>query len=445
MNKSDLIIIGSGPGGYRAAEYAAKNGLSVVMIEKDHIGGTCLNEGCIPTKTLCHQAKVIDTLTDAESYGLSGMCYSIDFPKIMERKETVISQLQNGIEVLMQQSGVTVIMGEARFKDEHTVSVGEEEYTAKNIIIATGSHAKMPPIEGTDSDIVITSRELLHIHDIPKRLCIVGAGVIGMEFASVFSSFGSEVTVIEFLKESLPVLDSDIAKRLRQTLAKRGVNFYMQSAVKEISGHTVRFERKNKMEQIEADLVLIATGRGANTDGLHLEEIGIENDRTGIKVDENMQTNIPDIYAVGDVNGKCMLAHAATAQGLHVVNHILGKTDHIRLDIMPSAIFTNPEAASVGMSEDMCKDKGIEYICKKGYYRTNGKALAMNETEGMIKLISDPEGNILGCHAFGAHTADIIQEVSVLMCKHTTVEELKDMIHTHPTFGEILQGISEQF
>ncbi len=445
MNKSDLIIIGSGPGGYRAAEYAAKNGLSVVMTEKDHIGGTCLNEGCIPTKTLCHQAKMIDTLTDAEDFGLSGMSYSIDFPKIMERKETVISQLQNGIEVLMQQSGVTVIMGEARFKDEHTISVGEEEYTAKNIIIATGSHAKIPLIEGIDSDIVITSRELLHIHDIPKRLCIVGAGVIGMEFASVFSSFGSEVTVIEFLKESLPVLDSDIAKRLRQTLAKRGVNFYMQSAVKEISGHTVMFERKNKMEQTEADLVLIATGRGANTDGLHLEEIGVENDRTGIKVDENMQTNIPGIYAVGDVNGKCMLAHAATAQGRHAVNHILGKTNHIRFDIMPSAIFTNPEAASVGMSEDMCKDKGIEYICKKGYYRANGKALAMNETEGMIKLISDPEGNILGCHAFGAHTADIIQEVSVLMCKHTTVEELKDMIHTHPTFGEILQGISEQF
>ena len=445
MNKSDLIIIGSGPGGYRAAEYAAKNGLSVVMTEKDHIGGTCLNEGCIPTKTLCHQAKMIDTLTDAEDFGLSGMSYSIDFPKIMERKETVISQLQNGIEVLMQQSGVTVIMGEARFKDEHTISVGEEEYTAKNIIIATGSHAKIPLIEGIDSDIVITSRELLHIHDIPKRLCIVGAGVIGMEFASVFSSFGSEVTVIEFLKESLPVLDSDIAKRLRQTLAKRGVNFYMQSAVKEISGHTVIFERKNKMEQIEADLVLIATGRGANTDGLHLEEIGVENDRTGIKVDENMQTNIPGIYAVGDVNGKCMLAHAATAQGLHAVNHILDKTDHIHFDIMPSAIFTNPEAASVGMSEDMCKDKGIEYICKKGYYRANGKALAMNETEGMIKLISDPGGNILGCHAFGAHTADIIQEVSVLMCKHTTVEELKDMIHTHPTFGEILQGISEQF
>jgi dihydrolipoamide dehydrogenase len=445
MNNSDLIIIGSGPGGYRAAEYAAKNGLSVIMIEKNHIGGTCLNEGCIPTKTLCHHAKLIDTLMDSNEYGLSGMSYDLDFPKIMERKETVMSQLRNGIEILMQQSGVTVIIGEARFKDEHTVSVEEEEYTAKNIIIATGSHAKMPPIEGINSDIVITSRELLNIHQIPKRLCIVGAGVIGMEFASVFSSFGSEVTVIEFLKESLPVLDSDIAKRLRQTLAKRGVNFNMQSAVKKISGHTVMFERKGKLEQVEADLVLISTGREANTDGLHLEKIGIENDRTGIKVDENMQTNIPGIYAVGDVNGKCMLAHAATAQGIHAVNHLLGKHDHIRFNIVPSAIFTNPEAACVGISEDQCKANGIDYICKKGYYRSNGKALAMNETEGLLKLISNHEGKIIGCHAFGAHTADIIQEVSILMCKNTTVDELKDMIHTHPTFGEILQGVSEQF
>ena len=445
MNKSDLIIIGSGPGGYRAAEYAAKNGLSVIMIEKDHIGGTCLNEGCIPTKTLCHHATLIDTLMNSKEYGLGELSYNLDFPKIMERKESVISQLRNGIEILMQQSGVTVVIGEARFKDEHTVSVGEEEYTAKNIIIATGSHAKMPPIEGINSDVVITSRELLDIHEIPKRLCIVGAGVIGMEFASVFSSFGSEVTVIEFLKESLPVLDSDIAKRLRQTLAKRGVNFNMQSAVKKISGHTVMFERKGKMEQIEADLVLISTGREANTDGLHLEKIGIGNDRTGIKVDENMQTNIPGIYAVGDVNGKCMLAHAATAQGIRAVNHLLGEHDHIRFNIVPSAIFTNPEAACVGISEDQCKANGINYICKKGYYRSNGKALAMNETEGLLKLISNHEGKIIGCHAFGAHTADIIQEVSVLMCKNATVDELKDMIHTHPTFGEILQGVSEQF
>lgn len=445
MNKSDLIIIGSGPGGYRAAEYAAKNGLSVIMIEKDHIGGTCLNEGCIPTKTLCHHATLIDTLMNSKEYGLGELSYHLDFPKIMERKESVISQLRNGIEILMQQSGVTVVMGEARFKDEHTVSVGEEEYTAKNIIIATGSHAKMPPIEGINSDVVITSRELLDIHEIPKHLCIVGAGVIGMEFASVFSSFGSEVTVIEFLKESLPVLDSDIAKRLRQTLAKRGVNFNMQSAVKKISGHTVMFERKGKMEQIEADLVLISTGREANTDGLHLEKISIGNDHTGIKVDENMQTNIPGIYAVGDVNGKCMLAHAATAQGIRAVNHLLGKHDHIRFNIVPSAIFTNPEAACVGISEDQCKANGIDYICKKGYYRSNGKALAMNETEGLLKLISNHEGKIIGCHAFGAHTADIIQEVSVLMCKNATVDELKDMIHTHPTFGEILQGVSEQF
>ncbi|MBR1461977.1 MAG: dihydrolipoyl dehydrogenase [Prevotella sp.] len=443
--KNDLMIIGSGPGGYRAAEYAAHKGLSVTIIEEKHAGGTCLNCGCIPTKTLCRNAEMIDSMKEAATYGIHHEGFSINYASIKERKDSVVSQLRAGVETLMKAPGITFVQGRAVFKDSKTVVVNDEEYTADNIFIATGSYAKMLPIEGIQHPSVITSTELLDIKQVPKKLCIIGAGVIGMEMASVFNSFGSEVTVIEFLKECLPVLDSDIAKRLRQTISKRGVNFIMQSGVKRIlhpegegAKSIVVYERKGKEEQVEADVVLVATGRGANVDGMGLENTGIEYSPKGIPVDDNMQTNVPGIYAIGDVNARCMLAHAATFQGIHAVNHILNITDNIRLDIMPSAIFTYPEAASVGLSEDQCKQQGIDYTCKKGYYRANGKALAMNETDGLLKLIADSEGKIIGCHAYGAHAADMIQEASALMCRETTVQQLAEMVHIHPTLGEIL-------
>ena len=278
MIHSDLIIIGSGPGGYRAAHHAALHGLSVVIIEKAEAGGTCLNRGCIPTKTLCRNAEIVDTLRHADTFGLMGEGYSLDFGRVIERKQEVVGQLRSGVETLMQTPGITLVRGTASFADAHTVAVGNEQYTAENIIIATGSDSKCPPIEGTTLPGVVTSTELLDIDHLPKRLCIIGAGVIGMEFASVFSSFGSNVTVIEFLKECLPVLDSDIAKRLRQTIGKRGVEFYMQSAVKSITQTdaedgtkqlTVSFEKKGKPVSIDADMVLIATGRKPCTEGLH--------------------------------------------------------------------------------------------------------------------------------------------------------------------------------
>ena len=436
---TDIIIIGSGPGGYRAAEHAAKNGLSVTIFERGEAGGTCLNCGCIPTKTLCRHAEILDTLRDGELYGLSGLGYNFDFARAMERKREVTATLRHGVETLMGAPGITLMRAEARFKDAHSVVAGGEEYTAPNIIIATGSHAKMPPIPGIDQPHVVTSTELLDVTAVPKRLCIVGAGVIGMEFASIFKSFGSEVTVVEFLKECLPALDSDIAKRLRQSISKRGVTFYMQSGVKEITPEHVVFERKGKTETIEADMVLIATGRAANTEGLGLEAAGIAYDRTGITTDEHLQTSVPGVYAIGDVNGRCMLAHAATFQGLHVVNRILGRDDSIRLDIVPSAVFTQPEAAGVGLTEDRCKSDGIDYVCKKGYYRANGKALAMNETEGLVKLITDTDDRIIGCHIFGAHASDMVQEVSALMTMGATRKQLSEMIHAHPTLSEILQ------
>lgn len=437
---TDLIIIGSGPGGYHTASYAAKEGLSVVIIERGELGGTCLNEGCIPTKTYARNAEIIDALREADTFGLGGLDYDFDFAKVVERKDAVITQLRSGIETLLSAHGITLVRGNAEFKDSNTVVVGDEEYTAKNVIIATGSVSKTLRLEGLDTSMVCDAGQLLSIKELPKRLCIVGAGVIGMEFACVFSSFGCEVTVVEFLKECLPTLDSDIAKRLRKALEKRGVEFYMQSAVKRISGGHVTFERKGKSMDIEADLALLAVGRKPRIEGFNIEASGVEYDtRTGIKVDDNMQTTVNGVYAIGDVNGRQMLAHAASMQGVRAVNHILGREDDIRFNIMPSAIFTNPEAASVGYSEDYCKQQGISYRLGRAYYRANGKALAMNETEGMVKLIADENGKIIGMHAYGAHSADIAQEISSLMCRDTTVEQLRDMVHIHPTLGEILQ------
>ena len=452
MIQTNLIIIGSGPGGYRAAHYAAQHGLTVTIVEAAEAGGTCLNRGCIPTKTLCRNAEIVDTLRHADVFGLEGEGYTLDFGKVMERKQQVVAQLRSGVEGLMQISGINFVHGFAHFKDARTVIVGDEEYTADNIVIATGSDSKCPPIEGTTLIGVMNSTELLDIDHIPERLCIIGAGVIGMEFASVFSSFGSKVTVIEFLKECLPVLDTDIAKRLRQTIGKRGVEFSMQSAVKSIVETTtedgkrlltVNFEKKGKVAQVEADTVLIATGRKPNIENLNLEAAGVDFSPKGICVDDDFRTNVEGIYAIGDVNGRCMLAHAATFQGLHVVNKILNQKDDIKFDIMPSAIFTYPEAASIGKSEDQLKADGYEYECRKGFYRSNGKALAMNETDGMVKLfVSKNDGKLLGCHAFGAHSSDMVQEISALISQKATITDLANTIHIHPTLGEILHDIA---
>jgi len=413
MTKTDLMIIGAGPGGYRAAEYAAKQGLQVTIVEQQEVGGTCLNRGCIPTKTYVHSAT---------------------FAEAVERQQQVVAQLRSGVEGILSAPGITLLRGHASFLDAHTVVVGDDTVSAKNIIIATGSTAKLPPIADIDDPRVVTSTELLQMTRQPRRLCIIGAGVIGMEFASVFNRFGSEVTVIEFMKECLPMVDSDIAKRLRKLMEKRGIAFRMKTAVQQLA-------------DIDADTILIATGRQANTEGLNLQAVGITPDARGfIPVDDNMQvTLLPSlpIYAIGDVNGRQLLAHAAEMQAVRAVNHILGRQDGIRFDIMPAAIFTDPEAACVGPSEDELKANGVDFHSRKAFWRANGKALAMNQTEGMLKLFSDAEDRIIGCHAYGAHAADIIQEVSVLMCRDTTITQLRDMVHIHPTLGEILKAATD--
>ena len=415
MSETDLIIIGAGPGGYRAAEYAAKQGMKVTIFENNEVGGTCLNVGCIPTKTYVHSAT---------------------FAEARERMATVIPQLRAGVEGILSHPNITLVREKAVFGKTPLLLEGVGKVP---IIIATGSETKWLPIKGIDDPRVVDSTGLLNLDNLPKRLAIIGAGVIGMEFASVFHRFGSEVTVIEYLKECLPALDSDIAKRLRKYLEKQGITFKMKTAVE-------------NMADIDADVILMATGRRPRTEGLNLEALGVTLTLQGaIPVDDNYQlpivnSQLKGVYAIGDCNGRQMLAHAAEMQAVRAVNHILGKQDNIRFDIMPAAIFTTPEAACVGPTEDQLKEQGIAYECRKSFWRANGKALAMAETEGMLKLFVTPPsegqggGSILGCHAYGAHAADIVQEVSVLMCRDTTVTQLRDMVHIHPTLSEILKS-----
>lgn len=437
-NSFDIIIIGGGPGGYKTATYAASKGLTVLVVEKAELGGTCLNCGCIPTKTYARNAEIIQTLKETDVYGLDELSFSFNFKTAYERKNNVIDALRNGISTLLSAPGITVVKGEAVLKSASSVSVNGEEYSAKNIIIATGSESKTLPIADLDADMICDSTWLLSTDILPKRICIVGAGVIGMEFASILNSFGCEVSVVEFLKECLPALDGDIAKRLRKCLEKRGVAFYMQSGLKSAAKGKVVFEKKGKETELETEKVLLAVGRKPNVEGLGLDEVGIAYDKKGITVTDMMQTSVPGVYAIGDVNGRQMLAHAAEMQGKRAVNSILGLQDDIRFEIMPAAIFTNPEAACVGKTEELLKAEGMEYICQKHYYRANGKALAMNETEGMLKLLADKNGLIIGCHVYGAHAADLVQEVSVLMCRNTTLQQLHDMTHIHPTLSEII-------
>lgn len=419
--ETDIIIIGGGPAGYTAAAYAAKHGRKVVVMEDHEVGGTCLNRGCIPTKCLAHSADIIR---------LGGV---VSFTDAINHEKEVVSELRQRVEQMLQQPGITLVNGKAHFVDDHTVAVGEGTYTAHNILIATGSKPKMPRIDGIDSPKVVSSTGLLELSELPEKLAIVGAGVIGMELASAFSVFGCKVHVYEFLKECLPAIDKDIAKRVRKQMEKQGITFNMKYSVSSI-------------DELDGDKVLIATGRMPNIDGLGLENTHIKLTPKGIATDDNFQTNVEGVFAIGDVNGRIQLAHAAEAQARRAVNNIVGIEDHIRFDIMPSAVFTNPEAASVGLSEDACKEKGIDCKVKKALYRANGRALSMGETDGLLKLVaSSADGRILGCDVCGPHAAEMVQEVAAVMNLDGTVETLADTIHIHPTLSEILHDAAMQF
>ena len=474
-----LIIIGAGPGGYETALLAAKRGVEVVLIESGPVGGTCLNEGCIPTKAFCKNAEVVESLRNAETFGVKDLSYDFDSSAVTVRKNSVVEQLRAGVEGLLGHKLITLVRGKASFKDAHTVTVTpssssvipssssvipskvEEstpaEYKADRIIIATGSVSASLPIPGADLPGLLTSKEILDIQEVPRSLCVVGGGVIGLEFASIFRSFGCEVTVLEYCKDILPRFDTDLAKRLKQSLGKRGIDIVTQAQVQGIAempgqeGYRVTFCRKGKEEAVEAEKVLMAVGRRANVASLNLSDAGIEFTPRGVVVNEVMQTNVPHIYAIGDINGKMMLAHAATFQGIVALDHIMGIDNNIDLSVMPAAVFTSPEAASVGLTEDECKDKGIPVKCLKSFFRANGKAVTMGQTDGFCKVVvaAEPDegqespyesGRILGCHMYGPHSSDIIQEACALISRKATLAEFRDIIHTHPTLTEVLQS-----
>ncbi len=443
----DIIMIGAGPGGYETAADAAAKGLTVAIVERDQMGGTCLNRGCIPTKALCRNAEVINLMREAEVWGVKTGEMTFDYAPVFERKEAVVKQLREGVEMLMGAPGITAIKGEAILKDANTVVVDGEEYSAKNIIIATGSAPRGLPIEG--ADLAMTSDDILAMETLPKSLCIVGGGVIGVEFAAVFSTFGVEVTVIEYCKEILPPFDKDVAKRLKTVLSKRGIKIITSAAVNGITqgedGYTVSYELKGKPQSVTCEKVLMSVGRQPVLPQ-GLDTVGITVGRRGIEVDDNMMTNVPGVYAIGDVNGRMMLAHAASAQGLRALHTIMGKADDIKLDIVPSAVFTVPELAMVGLTEEQCAEKGLDVTVKKSFFRSNGKAVAMNETDGLIKMIVDnATRQIVGCHICGAHAADLIQEVVTAMNAGATVDLLARSIHGHPTLSEVMLTAARQF
>lgn len=452
-----LTIIGAGPGGYETALAAASAGLEVVLVSDSPVGGVCLNEGCIPTKTFCRNAELLDNLKDASEFGINTGEISLDFAKVIERKNAVISQLQGGIEFLLKSRNVSFVRGRAEFKDRNTVIVnGTEEITSDYIVIATGSVSATLPIPGADAEGVVTSREMLSLDSIPQRLCIIGAGVIGLEFASIFNSFGSEVTVLEYCKDILPHFDTDLAKRLKQALGKKGIKIETGAQVKAIEradtggSLSVKYSKKDVDFSAEADKVLMAVGRRPAVQSLNLDAVGIEYSPKGIVTDSDMRTNVPNIFAIGDIRGGIMLAHAATFEGKRALNAILADIregspeegrilDGIDFGIIPAAVFTRPEVATVGLTEEDCKDKELKIKCLKSMFRANGKAVAMGEADGYCKIITDAEdGRILGCHLFGPHASDIIQEVAALMNKKATVYELQDIIHAHPTLSEVI-------
>ena len=443
----DIIIIGAGPGGYETAAEAASQGLTVAIVERDQMGGTCLNRGCIPTKALCRNAEVINLLRESEVWGIKTGEMAFDYAPVFERKEAVVKQLREGVEMLMGAPGITAIKGEASLKDANTVIVNGEEYSAKSIIIATGSAPRGLPIEG--ADLAMTSDDILAMEQLPKSLCIVGGGVIGMEFAAVFSTFGVEVTVIEYCKEILPPFDKDVAKRLKTVLSKRGIKIITSATVNGIAqvedGYTVSYELKGKPQSVTCEKVLMSVGRQPVLPQ-GLDTVGITVGRRGIEVDDNMMTNVKGVYAIGDVNGRMMLAHAASAQGQRALHAIMGKADDIKLDIVPSAVFTVPELAMVGLTEEQCAERGLDVTVKKAFFRSNGKAVAMSETDGLIKMIVDNTNRqIVGCHICGAHAADLIQEVVTAMNAGATVDLLARCIHGHPTLSEVMLTAARQF
>ena len=455
-----LLIIGAGPGGYETAISASRMGFETILIESGNLGGTCLNAGCIPTKAYCRSAEIAEEVRISRSFGIgSGGC-TVDFPAVKARKDGIVESLRAGIGTLLEQSGVQVVHGRAEFRDARTVSADGVEYTADYIIIATGSVPVMPDIPGITLPQVLDSTSLLEMDTLPGRLCIIGGGVIGLEFSSVFRSFGCDVTVVEFCREILPRFDQDIARRLRQGLARRGIKFCLQSAVTSVGSVQeegrdcvkVTWSRKGTESSCIADKVLVAVGRRPDCRALNPEAAGVRVEKGAVPVDEDMRTAVPWIFAIGDVNGRQLLAHAAVFQGKRALAAIArdfgvaapgnGTAD---LAVMPSAVFTMPEAAAVGLTEEECRERNIGYKVCRSFFRANGKAVCLGETEGLCKLlVSTVDGSILGCHITGPGAAGMVQEAASLMSARAGLDILRNTVHIHPTLGEVLLDAAEE-
>ncbi len=451
----DLAIIGGGPGGYVAAERAGAAGLSVILFEKRELGGVCLNEGCIPTKTLLYSAKVLDYAHHADKYGVSVEGASLDYAKVSKRKDKVVKKLVGGVKVKMREASVEVVRGEAVIQgktgDVITIISGDQTYEARNLLVCTGSEAAVPPIPGLREGLggtVLTNREILALEQQPESLVVIGGGVIGMEFASFFNSIGTKVTVVEMLPKILGPMDDEISAMLQAQYAKKGVEFHLSCKVTAVEGNDVVYEDpEGNVCRATGEKILVSVGRRANIQGFGLENIGVEfalnpaGRPYGIRVDDHLRTNVPGVYAAGDVTGFSMLAHTASREGEVAVNDILGKSDRMRYNAIPGVVYTNPEVAGVGVTEAEAEKKGLDCVVLKLPMAYAGRFVAENERgEGLCKVIADRDNHqVLGVHMLGNPCSEMIHGACIAIEQGLTVEQLKEVVFPHPTVSEILK------
>lgn len=444
----DIIVLGAGPGGYECAIRCAQYGKKTALVEAQELGGTCLNRGCIPTKALLHSAEVYESAKNSAHCGVSASNVDFDFAKMAEYKDSIVAKLRNGVAALEKGHGVKVIKGFGRLVDNHTLDVDGEKITFDQLILATGSSPARPPIPGIDSKNVITSDDVLTMSELPDSFVIIGGGVIGIEFATLFSSLGKSVTVIEMMPSILPGVDGDIVKLLSRVLKKKKVNVINNAKVTSIEGGesvSVSYELNGQEKKAEGSCCIVSVGRRAMTTGIGLEELGIEMNRAFVNIDDHCRTNIPNIYAIGDITGKIQLAHVASAQGLTAAANACGIDESIDYDIVPSCIYTSPEIAFVGLSEDKCKAQNIEYKVGGFNVAGNGRVMIMGNAMGMTKLIAAPDGKLLGAQLMCPRATDMIMELAIVLKLGGTVDDISHTIHPHPTVSETVAEAAHDF
>jgi len=445
MSKYDLAIIGGGPAGYVAAERAGANGLGVVLFEHNELGGVCLNAGCIPTKTMLNSTRILEEAREAEKFGISCGETGFDFQAISRRKKKVVKKLVGGVKAKMKHHGVEVVTEKATIESavggKIAVRAGETGYEADNLLVATGSEPAVPPIDGLEQGQVWTSSEALAAEEVPGSLTIIGGGVIGIEFADIFTSLGCKCTVIEMLDEIIPGIDTDAAVMLREQMAARSAIFHLSSRVTKLAGKSVMFEKDGETLQVDSEQVLLSVGRRPVSDGFGLENLGVEVERGGIKIDANCRTNRPNVYAAGDVTGFSLLAHTASREGEVAVNHILGRPDRMRYDAIPGVVYTHPEVASVGLTEQAAAEKGIEVQVVKLPMSYAGRFVAETERkDGFCKVIAGKEhGEILGVHMAGGHCSEMIYGACVMIEAELRIRDVREVVFPHPTVSEIIR------